>query len=174
MIKAISFDIGGTLVEVDRNSKSIIDKISQTTGIDKNKIKKIFRRNFVEKSNSVFAFCDEINFKNVSVIEHIINEHKSRSKLYPETYEVLNILSSMGYKLITISNDSCWNKKKLNKYDVTKFFVEEIYSYQYGVTKPHISLFNYAQQKLNVNSSEIMHIGDTLHSEEFTLSFCCA
>lgn len=164
MIKAISFDIGGTLVRVKRSVVPVTVRLSNVTGISYDNLKKIIWEYFVKGDSDIRLFCKKIKFDNVEIIKDIIKD-KNESELYEDVYDSLIELKAQGLKLVTISNDYCWNKEKLNKYGISQFFDLEAYSYELGKIKPDPGIFKYVQKKLNLKSCEIIHIGDSFNSD---------
>lgn len=168
MIKVISFDIGGTLVEFDFN-KSLTSKIYNLTKVDRFILRKAIQECFMTNSTTLeeasYKFCSIIRYDKVERIVGILENHKSSNKLFPNTEDTLKRVKNMGYKIITISNMYFWNKKTLESYGIGGYIDLEIYSYNVGCTKPNNNIFRYAEGKMCLNSDAFLHIGDSMNSD---------
>ena len=58
MIKVISFDIGGTLIEKDVNDSYSLNELSVLVGKDYNLVKKVYKDVFQKKKGSLFELTE--------------------------------------------------------------------------------------------------------------------
>ncbi len=85
-------------------------------------------------------------------------------ELFPEAPEVLDTLSSRGYRLGMITNGPTEHQKnKLRALGITKYIPKEaiFISEEVGAAKPNPQIFQYAAQKVNQSPENLLYIGDT-------------
>ena len=85
-----------------------------------------------------------------------------RVKLFPNTKQLLNSLSK-NYKLYILS-DSDGNidvkNKRIDKFDIRKYFKGIYTSDETGWNKPHIKCYNWLLEKTKLNPHETIFVGD--------------
>lgn len=167
MIKVISFDVGGTLIQFERGG-SLKRTLMNAFDVDAGILEQEYRKHFTEGKNSFKDFCNNIQYDNPSEIEKIIETYyteKPLGVLYPEVIHVLSTLKEMNYYLMVISNKSYCNPSSLSTYHLDDYLDTIIYSYQVGCAKPGRAIFQYAQNIANVNADEILHVGDSMKAD---------
>lgn len=166
MIKVISFDIGGTLIKKPIDS-SLCKMLFQYAQVNYELFKEEYRRCFICRNYDFYSFCEKVKIQNSEIVLRIIDEyyHKPSGIVYDDVYSTLEWLKSIGMKLITISNISYCNTKRLKDYGLEKYFIWEFYSCDLGYSKPDIQIFRYAESCLKVRPEEILHIGDSLKAD---------
>ena len=172
MIKAVSFDIGGTLLRENNNDninysiKSLIDLIGLPKDDVKNAYKDIFQKAKGTFDELVDAFCKRLNIKKSKKIINFF-KHKFENndeQITKEDLELLKTIKDKGYKVILFSNNCCLVKSTLK--DNLKNIVDGIYySYDLGYTKSDKESYLYIEKDLNLKPNEFLHIGDTLNSD---------
>lgn len=157
MIKLISFDIGGTLVDIKEKSNFYIEMKSVLGARNINydtAIKELKLNNY-----TIEKYCNYIGIDCPEKICEIISKSRIKHVLYDDVIDSLSILKKK-YKLITISNAISIKNVFLKEYNISDYFTLELYSYDYHSLKPDSKMFEYAMKKLGVKSEECMHIGD--------------
>lgn len=166
LIKAISFDIGNTLIKSSGKIsllKEFFDFSSQNTEI----IRRAYKEHFLTRQISLKEFCEKTKL-NESMVFEKINRHyekKAPAKIWGDVPIVLEKLKSSNIILIAISNKSYMNPNNLASYGLDLWFEKEIYSCDVGYAKPDTFIFQYAQCLLKMNPNEILHIGDSYTSD---------
>jgi len=87
--------------------------------------------------------------------------------LFEGTLEVLDLLRQSGVKLGLISNHS-WPTNGwqiLRKTGSLTFFDTVLFSGDFGYVKPSHKIFDETAARLEVHSSQIVHVGDELHAD---------
>lgn len=167
MIKAISFDIGKTLIKPSENA-SLIKQLTVISVENSDYVRQAYREHFLTKQISFDDFCKKIKVDKETVISTVNRHYKYRSpdSVWDDVPNVLKELKKIdGILLFTLSNKSYKNPFDLNFYGLNSWFDKEIYSCNVGFAKPSIMIFQYAQDVLNLKSSEIIHIGDSYISD---------
>jgi HAD superfamily hydrolase (TIGR01549 family) len=183
-IKAIFFDIGGTLrysrEDEERDPEKIRELISMLDmdcSVDDFIIKvqkgeKTYRKwckpSYIELSEpELWTRFMLPGYRVDFVRDHAIQLNQlwrdSRRKyLLPDMVKTLKALSERGYKLGLISNttSSIEGHQLLAENDLTELFSTVILSAAYGRRKPHPSVFLAAAREAGVQPSECAYVGD--------------
>ncbi len=171
LIKAIIFDLDGTLIDSDKDIHKIIN---------------IIRKNFLNKkklSISKVANCTSIGGNNL--IKNTIN--KKNSKFYLQIFRkiylklkirkklilpgVINLLKFLKSKNIKIY--ICTNKPKILTTKIInstrlKGYIDMYFcSDEYMLKKPNKKFFFKIQQKIKMNRNQIIFIGDSIIDYNF-------
>lgn len=169
MIKVISFDIGGTLLNSSKNNKTNIKSLSQLINIDYDKTRKAYKEVFQKKKGTFDELTNEfVKMLKIKETEKLIIFLRKKfscciEEISNENLEVIEKLKQKGYKIILFSNSCNLINNLDNKYD--KYFDEKFYSYEIGYTKNENESYKIVQNKLKVQANEILHIGDNLESD---------
>jgi putative hydrolase of the HAD superfamily len=93
-----------------------------------------------------------------------LETHYYLRRLRPEVPAVLEKLNVMGLKLGVISNIQSRTQvdKSLKKYGIRHYFEIVVTSSNYGVRKPHPSIFHYAASQMGIPTSACAHVGDRI------------
>ena len=81
-------------------------------------------------------------------------------RVYPEAVEVLQELSSHGYRLAVLSN---WDERlhhTLEGLELTPHFEHRLVSSDLGFEKPQAQIYQHAVQKLGIKPEEALMVGD--------------
>ncbi|HKZ22452.1 MAG TPA: HAD family hydrolase, partial [candidate division Zixibacteria bacterium] len=79
--------------------------------------------------------------------------------------EILEHFKKQNLKIGLISNSSFpteFHIEELKNYDIIHFFEETLFSYDFGLRKPHPDLFKHVLNKLELKPQETVFIGDRL------------
>ena len=181
-IKAITFDFGGTLAvgELDKENynRSLADYVFRL-GYSGGKTKLSKARNamherlrMAREKNRELRFEDMYQGllfdlgihptqENLDYIEHFYYSF-FRIDIVPGIKEMLADLSTR-YKLAIISNvTSNISRLALQKFDLKKYFNYIVLSRDLSIRKPDPEIFNFTLQNLGVNSTQAVHVGDSL------------
>lgn len=167
MIKAISFDIGNTLIK-SSDSISLTKEICSISLENSDCIKQVYREHFLTKQISLNDFCKKIKVDS-KVVNSTVNQHykyRASNIVWSDVLKTLKDLKKIdGIILFTLSNKSYRNPYDLKFYGLNSWFDIEIYSCNVGFAKPDVRIFQCAENKLKLKGSEIIHIGDSYISD---------
>lgn len=92
---------------------------------------------------------------------------KNQGDCIEGSYELLNKLSSLGYKLYALTNGiSNIQRSRLAVSKFTKFFDKVYISQEIGYSKPSVEFFEYVYKDLSLNTKEnLLLIGDSLSAD---------
>lgn len=185
MIKAITFDFGGTLATGKLDVKAYrnrlhnyihslghpVSKFSLKNAMDGMlvKLRKARERNLEPRFEELYSHV--LHQLGIHAYEETLNHiyelylQSFTSEMIPGVEEVLEILHR-GYWLAVISNaTSNFPRHTLKKSGLNKFFKIVVVSRDIGFRKPDPRIFKYALEKLQVKPEEALHVGDSIRHD---------
>ena len=169
MIKVISFDIGGTLLNNSKSDKVNLRNLAKLINIDYDKTRKAYKEVFQKKNDTFDELTDEfVRMLKIEKTDKLIAFLKKKfscqmEEISNENIEMIKSLKKEGYRIILFSNSCNLINNLDSKYD--KYFDEKFYSYEIGYTKNENESYRIVEEKLKVKANEILHIGDNLESD---------
>ena len=174
MIKVVSFDIGGTLLEDshDNPNNYNLKELAKIVNIPYENVRDVYK-NVFQKSNGtlnelVGKFCNDLGISNT---ENLINffigkfsDNNINNTISNDKITLIRDLKEKGYKVILFSNSCCLLNNDAIK-EIYDLVDGVFYSYDIGYTKDDKESYQYVEKTLNVKPTEILHIGDTLKSD---------
>lgn len=186
-IKHIFFDLDHTLWDFEKNSALAFEKIFQELNfpIDAQQFMdiynpinvaywKLYERNEIDQEtlrvNRLKDAFEAINFsisiEVINSISHLFIEYlTSNNHLIEGTIETLDYLKD-NYKLHIITNGfSFVQEVKLQKSNLTDYFVTITNSELAGHKKPHENIFQYALTLANASKNQSVMVGDSIEAD---------
>lgn len=186
-IKHIFFDLDHTLWDFEKNSALAFEKIFQELNfpIDAQQFMdiynpinvaywKLYERNEIDQEtlrvNRLKDAFEAINFsisiEVINSISHLFIEYlTSNNHLIEGTIEILDYLKD-NYKLHIITNGfSFVQEVKLQKSNLTDYFVTITNSELAGHKKPHENIFQYALTLANATKNQSVMVGDSIEAD---------
>jgi HAD superfamily hydrolase (TIGR01549 family) len=169
MIKVISFDLDGTLVDHTNFDlyfwyKEVPRLYSEEYGVALNEAKtRVFSeydkigRNHVDWYDPAYWFN---RFNLTASHERVINDLRSNVKLFPDTLSVLGKLKK--YQLVIVTNSTkAFVKIKMEVEQLSEYF-DAVFSAvdDFKTVKKNSRVYLEILRKYGLNSNEIIHIGD--------------
>ncbi len=174
MIKVISFDIGGTLLEnVNEKSNNYnLKELTKIVGLPYENVRDAYKYVFQKTKGNLDELIDRFcNILKINKENKIVNFFSNKfannaidNVISKDNISLINRLRENGYKVILFSNSCCL----LNNDAIKQIYnlVDGIfYSYDIGFTKDDKESYDYIENILKVTPNEILHIGDTLKSD---------
>ncbi len=177
MIKAIIFDLWGTLFYDDVKGKHPFKIFAERIGQDFEDYGylKIFEKHLMQEKHynleiPVRLILKELGIQaNDKLISELIGLLKKKGvspKPYPETMETLKELKRQNYKLGLVTNTFYHSYKRLNdKFKIDSLFDVILKSYETGILKPDPKIFKLMLKKLKVRKTEALMVGDSLEDD---------
>ena len=176
--KAITFDVGGTLIEPWPSVGHVYAEVAARFGVD-GIAAETLTQNFIRawKTRASFDYATESWF---DIVRESFGEHAAQlpPEFYPavfnrfadaDTWRVhddvlptLETLATRGMKLGIISNWDARLRPLLAALNLSQHFSSIVISCEVGATKPDARLFAKAAQELGVAPGEWLHVGDSL------------
>lgn len=175
MVKAIIFDMWGTLIENGvypsplRQVKNML-RVRMPFPIFVHKFEEAFMtKEFDSHLDGFKAAADALEVSPPAfVFDKLVglwNKYMIVAKPYDETFEVLEELKKK-YKLVLVSNSDAINcRQVLEKFEMTERFDDVIVSYDVGKLKGDKEFFKIVLDRLGMTKNEVIMIGDSVESD---------
>ncbi len=109
------------------------------------------------------VFREHIEFENFDTFFDFLFERFAQSdcwRLYDEVFQVLQDLNQRGLRLGIISNWDSRLPSLLQQLGISHFFNTVVVSALVGYEKPHPAIFQIALERVGLDPSEVVYIGD--------------
>jgi HAD superfamily hydrolase (TIGR01509 family) len=180
-LKAIFFDLGGTLLHIDYPFFQrrllpygiVISKQAFYEAVSKaNRILDVYNTQTPAATDATrFAvfyqfFLPELNFPKADIepfIETVLRPQHAAVNLWNYVFEgTADLLSDLSkkYRIGLISNSDGRAEQKLVQYNLRSFFDFVIDSHVVGVEKPNPRIFQFALDKACLEAKECLYVGD--------------
>lgn len=174
MIKVVSFDIGGTLLEDshDNPNNYNLKELAKIVNMPYENVRDVYK-NVFQKSNGtlnelVGKFCNDLGISNNENLNNFFigkfSNNNINNTISNDKITLIRDLKENGYKVILFSNSCCLLNNDAIK-EIYDLVDGVFYSYDIGYTKDDKESYQYVEKTLNVKPAEILHIGDTLKSD---------
>ncbi|MEM5595340.1 HAD family hydrolase [Niallia circulans] len=181
MIKAIIFDLDGTLLNRDASIEMFVDcqydRLNIELGhIPKDKYIKRFieldQRGYVWKDKVYQQLAAEFEVKEITweeLLQDYLSQFKNHCMPFPNLKKMLEGLKSQNLLLGMITNGfGQFQMDNLKSLQIEKYFDVILVSEWEGIKKPDPRIFNKALNILNVQANEAIFVGD--HPENDVLA----
>lgn len=178
MIKAILFDLDGTLLNRDDSVNKFIDvqyeRLNKWVGhVSKEKYMTRFieldRQGYVWKDKVYQQLVDDLEIAHVGweyLLEDYINEFKNNCVPFPHLHGVLEELRSSNFVLGMITNGyGQFQMDNIKSLGIESYFETILISEGEGIKKPNPEIFRRALNKLNVAPSQSIFVGDHIEND---------
>lgn len=172
MIKAVIFDMYETLITLFNSPLYFGTQIAEDAGISENDFQSIWRpaekdrtigkvslEELLEKILKTYD-CYSEEKMNLIIEKRVSSRREAFHHLNPEIIPMLKGLKEKGIKIGLISN--CFSEEAIviKESELFQYFDEVCLSYDEGIQKPDLSIFNRCVEKLQVNAEECLYVGD--------------
>jgi putative hydrolase of the HAD superfamily len=176
-IKAVTFDVGGTLIEPWLSVGHVYSKVAARHGfnIPPELLNERFAAAWKAKQNFGHSMRDWSDLVDTTFAD-LIPKPPSQT-FFPELYEefavqrswkifddVMPCLTKLQQRKVRLAVISNWDERLrplLENLNLTHFFETIVVSIEVGAPKPSPTIFNVVAEKLQLNPNEILHIGDS-------------
>jgi len=176
-ILAVTFDVGGTLVEPFHSIGHIYSQVAARHGLNVSaevlnerfaaawKSKDNFGHSLTEWSNLVDATFAGLTGRPPSetFFPELYEEFVVRRswRIFDDALPCLERLQQKGTRLAVISNWDERLKPLLHNLNLSRFFETIVVSIEVGFPKPNARIFNTATKLLQLEPAQILHVGDS-------------
>lgn len=178
MIKAVIFDLDGTLLNRDASVRKFIDdqyeRLNKWLGyITKEKYSARFieldDRGYVWKDKVYKQLIAEFNINNITwenLLQDYVEEFKYNCVPFPNLISTLGIFKSKSMRLAMITNGlGQFQMDNIRALGIENYFDTILISETEGIKKPNPEIFKRALEQLNVSPKESVYIGDHLEND---------
>ncbi len=177
--QAITFDVGGTLIEPNPSVGAIYAGVADEqglAGLDADRIDEQFGAAWKTKGD--FHYTEEAWAKLVEqsfdelipaeesrrIFPHIYRRFEDASvwRIHEDVLPTLDDLAGRGFRLAVISNWDNRLRPLLSDLKLLSFFETATISSEIGFTKPSSVPFEHTLKKLGLPSPAVVHVGDSL------------
>ncbi|MBD3193908.1 MAG: HAD-IA family hydrolase [Candidatus Lokiarchaeota archaeon] len=180
-IKAIIFDLGGVIVELDFSK--FYEEIISPSPLNKPQaplMLKFFRQSDIYHQGNMSD--EEFYHLACNILQTdkcILDEERFfkafNSIISGKNDEIIEILKKIkeNYKLMCISNinSSHWEYLQQKNWEFIEYFDELILSHEIHMTKPNPEIYQYTIEKADCNPNEILFIDDGLNNVQAAEKF---
>ncbi len=183
-IKLVSFDVWDTLLSINKFYTSISEKLSNLVSANQVDLE----RKLLEGYNELKTMRRLGRFDDSKIVQMALQAMSEILEIDPETIEkatvqaaigsgseqyvvdgaieALETARSSGAEVVVIGNVVFWsgnyNRMILEKAGLSKFFANQFYADEVGVSKPKPAIFSKALSEFNVKPHEAIHVGNSL------------
>ena len=171
MIKAVIFDLWGTLTYNKNHIGSYIQKIINIIGSEnQEKFKELRKEWYVHNYSSEEFFSKLLNKVNKPApfkdeLIRIWNSQLESANLYDDTIGILESLKRKNVKLILISNTTPISNDVIKKLNIQGYFNLVFFSCNEGTLKPSPFVYQKILSKLNLKPEEVIAVGDQIETD---------
>lgn len=172
-IKAIVFDLDGTLLNRDESVRNFIENqfdriiLSQESVNKMNYVTRFIeldRHGYASKETVYRRLTNEFSFHSVSsdrLVEDYMEQFKHSCLPFPDLDMMLNELKQRGFNLGIITNGyGRFQMDNINRLGIAHLFDTILISEWEGIKKPNQDIFLLALERLEVSPSEAIFVGD--------------
>lgn len=168
MIKLIAFDLWKTLVHKEVSTRRMLEQTGSK--IPHEKFVKIFEESVeMEMWSSEYEayknLCSRMDIEltdyNIDLLRRIRSEAEDNLKVYEHSVPMIKQLRDMRYKIGVISNSSVFGIDKVRKKtDLLNHVDYPLFSYEIGVIKPDLRIFQELLRRAGFKPQEAVMVGD--------------
>jgi putative hydrolase of the HAD superfamily len=175
-IRAVTFDVGGTLIQPWPSVGHVYAEVAAQNGLQIST--ELLNQQFVKAWKGFKGFNHtktdwgrmvDLTFHDLArtppsltFFDQLYSRFSAPEvwDIFPDVHPALEVLRSRGLKLAIISN---WDERLrplLNSLELDRYFEEVVISCEVGVPKPSAVIFSQAAEALRLSPGEILHVGD--------------
>jgi len=182
-IKMISFDVWGTILNLDLMLKSFIDSLNELIGGDvsedvmmvRKRIKEL-RKNFEIEPGRDFELSQELLAERLNLEIDVIRRAAAKAMLkinesmvIDGVHQVLRFVEDNGLRSVIIGNVMFWpssyTRLILERFKLAEYFDRQYYSDEVGAYKPMKEIFLKPLSEFGVSPCEAVHVGDSFFED---------
>ena len=170
MIKSIVFDLWETLGTKSIGiSKTLREhfRIEKTPDFFQRYEKSIQLKKWKNQKEMAKSFLDAFyipkNEENIAFVVETLQQGIDNSTLFEGMKDILKRLK-VNYSLSILSNTTNFESDILKKWNIERYFIIKVYSYEIGTLKPSKENFNEIIRRLKIKTQECIFIDDGIEN----------
>jgi len=171
MIKAIFFDVGGTLcwssdnINKKPSFKKTLSGFTHKSLADFDIKKQDYLWKLSDsKKKLVVRLCKDLKIDDCETLYKKLSAYSYKVYLYKDVKPSLKRLS-INYRLGLLSNTTMWTDFDHNKLGIDNYVEISILSCRIGMVKPDVKIFNYAKKAVKLDAQELLYVGDNIEHD---------
>ena len=179
----ISFDVWGTILNLDLMLKSFIDSLNELIGGDvsddvmmvRRRIKE-FRKDFEIEPGRDFELSQELLAERLNLEIDVIRRAAAKAMLkinesmvMDGVHQVLRFVEDNGLRSVIIGNVMFWpssyTRLILERFRLAEYFDRQYYSDEVGAYKPMKEIFLKPLSEFRINPDKAVHVGDSFFED---------
>lgn len=173
MIRAVLFDLDGTLLDRDTSVKKFVeDQHTRLSSVLSHIPKKLFAKRFIELEENGYVWKDKVYQKLAEelavrrmppgeLLDDYLTQFKHHCTPFPNLISMLDELKKKGYRLGLVTNGyGVFQYDTIQALKIKDYFDTILISEMEGLRKPDPLVFERAAERLNVKTEECMFVGD--------------
>ena len=160
MIKAIIFDLFGTLVEISESSQPFRE-LTRKLNLD---TERAFYLAMTTENRTLYDYVKQLDAEPPDGIETLqakLDQKVQSVRLFDDTLSALRELKSSGLNFALISNLASPYKPSFFELGLDQFFDEVVFSCDCGYAKPQEEIYRLALQQLDLSPEQTVMVGDS-------------
>ncbi len=173
-MKAVLFDIDGTILTemplIQLFLPQVYDKLSKKLGISKDEARERFLSEIIGRRDTYdwhdwnfFFRLFDLDLK----YEELLEKYPHKIQVYPDTVPTLEWLKGEGYKLGVVTSGPRYQRLKLKLAGLLDYFDVVVTRDDVNAIKPEARIFLYALERLEVEPSDALMVGDSLSQDVY-------
>jgi len=182
-VKMISFDVWGTILNLDLMLKSFIDSLNELIGVDvsedvmvvRRRIKEL-RKDFEIEPGRDFELSQELLAERLNLEIDVVRRAAAKAMLKVNesivmdgVHQVLRFVEDNGLRSVIIGNVMFWpssyTRLILERFKLAEYFDRQYYSDEVGAYKPMKEIFLKPLSEFGVSPCEAVHVGDSFFED---------
>jgi HAD superfamily hydrolase (TIGR01509 family) len=162
MPSAILFDLFNTLVELPRDSRPYVRLCRSVGCVDR------LRESLVVDAPRLADFCDHRNVphpEELPGLQRALESDIAASVLFSDVAPALRALRSQGVRIALISNLASPYKRAFHQHGLAALIDAQLFSCDAGLAKPDPRIYRLALERLGVEPSQAVMVGDSQRSD---------
>ncbi|ANC77557.1 L-2-haloalkanoic acid dehalogenase [Fictibacillus phosphorivorans] len=173
MIKAVLFDLDGTLLDRDTSVKKFVeDQHTRLSSVLSHIPKKLYAKRFIELEENGYVWKDKVYQKLAEelavrrmppgeLLDDYLTQFKHHCTPFPNLISMLEELKKKGYRLGLVTNGyGVFQYDTIQALEIKEYFDTILVSEMEGLRKPDPLVFQRAAERLNVKTEECVFVGD--------------
>ena len=182
-VEMISFDVWGTILNLDLMLKSFIDSLNELIGVDvsedvmivRRRIKEL-RKDFEIEPGRDFELSQELLAERLNLEIDMVRRAAAKAMLKVNesivmdgVHQVLGFVEDKGLRSVIIGNVMFWpssyTRLILERFKLAEYFDRQYYSDEVGAYKPMKEIFLKPLSEFRINPGEAVHVGDSFFED---------
>ncbi|MFA6525794.1 MAG: HAD family hydrolase [Candidatus Buchananbacteria bacterium] len=162
-IKAVVFDLYGTLVRFSANERKPFRQLFTTLGLTPAEMKEARMLSMTQNFESFQSLAEKLRpgcIIDCEQLKHDLDTDIDHAILFPEVIGVLKGLKDMGLRLGLISNLATPYKRVVYNFKLDEYFEYMVFSCDVGLVKPDPRIYQIMISRLGLEPQCILMTGD--------------